>query len=497
MAGGALQLLGQRDDVALGLRGLGRGGVGLDARQRAGTGDADQVRVEGAADDVAGGVDARVLQQTESGTALVRQDQRDDRAGAAGARGAAGAVQVVLVVTGRVDVQHQVDAVDVDASGGDVGGDQDVDVAVLEVAQGPGTGALGHAAVQRVGLHARVAELLGDAVGAHLGADEDDGAALAGGDGVGDRGLVLGLHDQDVVGHGGDRAGGGVDLVGDRVHQVALHQGVDLVLQGRGEEHPLAAGGDLVEDLGDLGQEAHVGHLVGLVEDDDLDLVEGAGAAVDQVTQAAGGGDEDVDTALQRPDLLRHGGTAADDLEVQAEHGAVGLQRVGDLHRQLAGRDQDQAARALGPGAALLQTGQQRQAEAQRLAGAGAAAAEHVLAGQRVRDGGGLDRERGGHAALGETADDLVRQTEVTEGDRLLGLSGLGGGGGGVGLNLGGLDLDQGILRILGVFGHGEAGVVNEGHQKPSGCRHAPTPADFPNRLNAVSHGVPERARCA
>src|SRR5690606_17771470 len=83
--------------------------------------------------------------------------------------GAARTVQVVLVVAGRVDVQDEVDAVDVDAAGRDVRGDQDVDVAVLEVGQGPGPRALRHAAVQGVRLHARLAQLVGDAVGAELG----------------------------------------------------------------------------------------------------------------------------------------------------------------------------------------------------------------------------------------------------------------------------------------------------------------------------------------
>ncbi len=447
---------------------------------------------------MAAGVDARVLHQAEDAAALVRQHQGDDGAGTAGPGGAAGAVQVVLVVAGRVDVQHQVDAVDVDAAGGDVGRDDDVDVAVLEVAEHPGTGALGHAAVQRVGLHTGLEQLLGDAVGTHLGADEDDRAALAGGDRVGDRRLVLGLHHEDVVGHGGHGAGRRVDLVGDRVVQVALDQGVDLVLQGGGEQQALAAGRDLVEDLGDLGQEAHVGHLVGLVEDGDLDVVELGGTAVDQVAQTAGGGHQDVDAALQRVDLVRHRGTAADDLEAQAEHRAEGLQGVGDLHRQLAGRDQDQTARGLGAGAlAGGEAGQQRQAEAEGLAGAGTAAAQHVLAGQGVRDGRGLDRERGGDAALGEGADDVVRQAQVAEGEGRLGLGGLvvalggvGGVGGvvglggvvrdglgggvldgvdggdqlGVGLGGGGGDIGGGLAR-----GHGEAGVVNERHAKPSG----------------------------
>nr|WP_246430398.1 hypothetical protein [Streptomyces rectiverticillatus] len=399
---------------------------------------------------MARGVDARVLHQAEDLLALVRQGQGDDRAGLARAGRTAGAVQVVLVVTGGVDVEDQVDAVDVDAAGGDVGGDQAVHVAGLEVVEDAAAGALGHAAVQGVGTDAGVQQLLGDAVGAQLGADEDDGAALAGGDGGGDRRLVLRLHDQDVVGHGGDGTGGGVDLVRDRVDQVALDEGVDLVLQRGGEQQALAAGRHQVEDLGDLGQEAHVGHLVGLVEDGDLDLVERGGAAVDDVAQTARGGDEDVDAALQGVDLVAHGRTAADDLHLQAEHVAVGLEGVRDLHRELTGRGEDQAAGALLLGVAAGQGGQQRQTEGEGLAGAGAAAAEDVLAGQGVRDGRGLDREGGRDAVLRELADDRVVQAEVTEGDRRLG--GLGGGVGvdGLGGGVGGGEI-RGGLRGDGV----------------------------------------------
>ncbi len=224
--------------------------------------------------------------------------------------------------------------------------------------------------------------------------------------------------------------------------------------------------------------------------------------AVEQVAQAAGGGDQDVDTALQRVDLVGHRGAAADDLELEAEHRAERLQRVGDLHGQLAGRDQDQAARVLRLGAAVGvgDAGEQREAEAQGLAGAGTATAQHVLAGQGVRDGRGLDRERGGDATLGEGTDHVVVQAQVAEGDRRLGglgvlvglvrligvvglkglvelvgleglveLSGLDHIGGLGGLHgLGGEIGGAGCL-VLGARGHGEAVVVNERHAKPSG----------------------------
>ena len=61
-----------------------------------------------------------------------------------------------------------------------------------------------------------------------------------------------------------------------------------------------------------LGQEAHVGHAVGLVDDDDVDLVEAQRAAVDEVLEATGRGDDDLDAAAEHLHLLLHAGAAVD-----------------------------------------------------------------------------------------------------------------------------------------------------------------------------------------
>ena len=58
-----------------------------------------------------------------------------------GAPRAADAVDVDLLVLGALVVDDVGDVVDVDAAGGDVGGDEDVDLAVTEGAQRLGHGA--------------------------------------------------------------------------------------------------------------------------------------------------------------------------------------------------------------------------------------------------------------------------------------------------------------------------------------------------------------------
>ena len=169
------------------------------------------------------------------------QRDHDDRALLTGAGRATGAVEVVLVVGRRVDLHDHADVVDVDAARGDVGGDEHVHRAVPEGAEHAVAHGLREAAVQRCREHAAVAQLAGDAVGAELGAGEDDDASAAAGELGGEGLLVLRVDEQHVVAHRRDRGLGLVGRVRDRVDEVALDEGVDALVEGRREEQPLAA----------------------------------------------------------------------------------------------------------------------------------------------------------------------------------------------------------------------------------------------------------------
>ena len=118
--------------------------------------------------------------------------------------------------------------------------------------------------------------------------------------------LLLGVGAGDVehvVGHRGDRRVRLVDGVQHFGCAGTLDQLVDAVVEGRAEQQALAVGRRGRQDAGDAGQEAEVGHVVGLVEHGDLDGVEGDEALLHQVLEAAGAGDDDVDAGLERGDL--------------------------------------------------------------------------------------------------------------------------------------------------------------------------------------------------
>ena len=76
--------------------------------------------------------------------------------------------------------------------------------------------------------------------------------------------------------------------------------------------------GVIERSLLDVGQEAEVEHLVGLVEDEGVDVGEVEGAAVGEVDQPAGRADDDVDAALERLELRLVGDAAVDGEDAQA-----------------------------------------------------------------------------------------------------------------------------------------------------------------------------------
>ena len=91
-----------------------------------------------------------------------------------------------------------------------------------------------------------------------------------------------------------------VDRVRDRVAQEPFDQLVDAVVQRRREQHALTTGRCGSQDTGDAGKKAQVSHVIGFVDDGDLDRVEADDALLHQVFEPAGAGDDDVDTRPQR-----------------------------------------------------------------------------------------------------------------------------------------------------------------------------------------------------
>jgi hypothetical protein len=150
-------------------------------------------------------------------------------------------------------------------------------------------------------LDALVLEGAGQAVGGPLGVHERQGPVAAAGDGGGHLDLVHLVHVHEPVGHLLHRDGPGLDLVEHGVALVPLHQAVDDAVERGREQQRLVRAAHVAQHPLDLGQEAHVGHAVGLVEDHGLQRGEHELLAVDEVDEPAGGGDDQLDPLGRGP----------------------------------------------------------------------------------------------------------------------------------------------------------------------------------------------------
>ena len=404
---------------------------------------------------------------------VIPVDEGDGRARVARAARAADAVDVDLLVFGALVVDDVRDVVDVDASRGDVGGDQDVDLAVTEGAQRLLASTLAQVAVQRTNREAAGSQVLAQAGGGALGAAEDDGAAATlrlenAGD---DLDLVHGVNAVDDL---LDRVDGLVLVVGvlradvGRLDHEAAGEGHDGAGHGRGEQHGVAVLGDAGQQCLDVGQEAQVEHLVGLVEDDGFDAGQVQVALAQQVDEAAGRAHDDVGATLESLDLGLEG-DAAVDFDDAGRQVLGGLAQVlGDLLGEFAGRQDDECLRLVRVEQVLValfvgrdDVLEDRDAEAEGLTGAGLGLADDVVALQRGAKRQGLDREGVRDALVFEGVDDRVGDAEVREG-LLVEILALAGNVRGGLFDLGGCGLDVAEADdACGVFdGRGRGGLL-------------------------------------
>ena len=275
--------------------------------------------------------------------------------------------------------------VDVEASCGDVGRHEHGVGALAEACQHVDAQALLLVAVQSGSPHTDLEQLLGDALGAELGAGEHQGAALAGAELRGHGPLGRRLDREHVVihrGHGGGHRG---RLVAHRVHQEAVDDLLDLAVERGGEQHLLGAHRDGGEDVAHIGQEAEVGHVVRLVDDRALDEVELEGTALGEIDQAPRGRDDDPDAAVDGVGLLLDVHPAGDELRLHADCAGEGVDRVDDLDGELARGDQHDAQGALAVHLAAPEARGHRQGEGEGLARAGLCACQDVASCQGIR----------------------------------------------------------------------------------------------------------------
>ena len=296
----------------------------------------------------------------------------------------------------HVEIEDVADGGDIETAGGDIGCDQELRLAVAEGIERRRARRLIEIAVQRDGvelvLQQRAVQLrdLALAIAEHDGVLEAVGRADQSAQGLALVGRIAPGGDLQL-GDGGDDGGGLGHFHPHRIVQEGIGDALDFRRHGRREEQGLARERHQLADALDVGDEAHVEHAVGFVDDQQFDAGEQQAAAFGMIEQPTGGGDQHVDAAGELGVLIAERHAADDERDVELVVLAVLLEMLDDLRGQFARRLEDERARHARARAALLEHGEHRQHESGGLAGAGLRDAEHVAAGEDVRDGLLLD----------------------------------------------------------------------------------------------------------
>lgn len=164
------------------------------------------------------------------------------------------------------------------------------------------------------------------------------------------------------------------------------------------------------EDLVDVLLEAHVQHLVRLVEDNSLDLCESQVATVDMVEHATSGANENVDTASQLIHLLGDRGTTINRNDIEFVFEVLELnQSPADLESELSRRRQNDSLNVTrAEQLQLAESFDQGQTEAEGFTRAGQVAHDQILFIVHIVEGLVLHGEKLRNALLSELDNGLA-----------------------------------------------------------------------------------------
>ena len=286
------------------------------------------------------------------------------------------------------------DAIHVQTARCHVGRNQDVQATGLQPLDGQLACGLVHVAVERGAREAARLDPLREFRGRDLGAHEDQHRVeVLHFEDAGQRIELVHAADLPVaLRHGRDRCSARLAADLDQLAGVPARDGADRIGHGGREQRDLLFRRRLLQDPLDIVDEAHAQHLVGFIEHHTGQRIEAQRRAAQVIEDAPRGAHDHVHATAQRAQLRAQALPAVHRQHMETRQVAgVGLERLGNLYRELTGRGQNQDLRLY---ACDVEPAEQRQRKGRRLAGAGLRLTEDVTAFEQRPDCGSLDRRR-------------------------------------------------------------------------------------------------------
>ena len=238
-------------------------------------------------------------------------------------------MQIGFGVLGEIEVDDDVDGLDVDSTGEQIGAHEVAADTVAEVVEDSVSGGLGHLCVAVEAGVAQLGDLLGKKLDTVGGVAEDDGLVdlQLGEERVQAVNLLFLLYESVILRDAAQR---------ELVHQVDLVGGghvlvgkvLDRDWEGGGEEHELAVLGVAPENLLNRLKELDREKLVCFVHNEHGAFAQVGDVLSCKICYSAGGADEDVDGLAETEDVISQAGTTSCDHDVDAKVLAQGLAHV-------------------------------------------------------------------------------------------------------------------------------------------------------------------------
>mmetsp|Transcript_24829 Transcript_24829/g.38636 ORF Transcript_24829/g.38636 Transcript_24829/m.38636 type:complete len:418 (-) Transcript_24829:75-1328(-) len=274
--------------------------------------------------------------------------------------GSTDSVDVVLLLEGELVVDNKANLLHIDTSGEEIGGNEDtcgtgsellhdgisLELVHLSVHSGNGEVVVVHGLLELKDslLSVTVDESLVDVeVGVEIEENLHLPLFLLDGDVVlADtiKGEVLTLHE---------------DLLG--VSHEVLGKGQDVVGHGSGEQADLNVPGEELEDLLDLLLEASGEHLIGLVHDEQAEVLGLEESLLHHVVDSSRGSDDDLHSLFEELDVFLDAGSSHAGVDLNAHVLSNGVHDEGDLERELSGGGDNECLDVVAGGIDALQGG--------------------------------------------------------------------------------------------------------------------------------------------
>lgn len=339
------------------------------------------------------------------------------------------AVDIIVWIAGDRKVDDAIRFGDIDAARGNVCGNEHADIALPEGVHGVQPAVLRFVAVNRTNAEVENAiEVLGDAFGVFLSADEDHPAAIRN---------FFGAEEMFEEGEFGSEIGQ-IHLIlrhiprrrclrrhfdAGRPKQEFIGQPLDPFGKSGREEEILALRRQEFLDVPELGHEPHVHHAIRFIDNHMLDFPRKNAPATVQVQESTRCGDQQVDSTGDFSELLL--GT---DASVEPDDSQVGVVReflglTGDLDDELFCGSQHQPPRNFS--LRILQHRQEGQEKRGCFSGAGGCDAHNVLSCPNGWNRLGLNVRRSLETSVFSGLDELFCELELGKGHgtKVLGLS--------------------------------------------------------------------------